>query len=153
MTLTLPKRGLGESSGTPKTSELDYRGQNTLPWYVLHIIGKLSKCSVDVKNGLTWTIWTSTAQVIAKKKGSGVKLTVWLSTTKSRESTRSRCVQVECDTLLESSQGELQVCFRPHPNRRSEQRVTNSQNPGSLNRDSFGIRPGTKSYSDVGAAE
>jgi hypothetical protein len=27
----------------PKTSELDYKGQNTLPWGVLHIIGKLSK--------------------------------------------------------------------------------------------------------------
>ncbi len=45
-----------------------------------------------------------------------VKLTIWLPTTKSRESTRSRGVQVECDTPLKSFQGELQVCFRPHPN-------------------------------------
>jgi len=45
---------------------------------------------------------------------------------KGRESTRPRCVQMECDTLLESSQGELQVCFRPHPNQRSGQRVMNS---------------------------
>jgi len=50
-------------------------------------------------------------------------------------------VQVECNTPLESSQGELQVFFRPHPNRRSEQKVMNSQ--------SLGI----KSHSDVGAAE
>jgi hypothetical protein len=50
-------------------------------------------------------------------------------------------VQVKCNTPLESSQGELQVCLRPHPNRRSEQRVTNSQNPGNPNRDSFGTPP------------
>jgi len=33
-----------ESSGTLKTLEFDFRGQNTLPWGVLYIIGKLSKC-------------------------------------------------------------------------------------------------------------
>jgi hypothetical protein len=66
---------------------------------------------------------------------------VKLATTKSQESTGSRCVQVECDTLLESSQEELQVCFRPHPNRRSEQRVMNSQSLGSPNRDSFETPP------------
>jgi hypothetical protein len=38
---------------------------------------------------------------------------------------------------LESSQGELQVCFRPHPNQRSEQEVMNAQSPESPNRDNF----------------
>jgi hypothetical protein len=38
-----PEMGTWESTGTPKTSELDCRGQNTLPWGVLYIIGKLSK--------------------------------------------------------------------------------------------------------------
>jgi hypothetical protein len=71
------------------------------------------------------------------KERPGVKLAIRLPTTKSRESTWSRCVQVECDTSLESSQGELQVCFRPHPNRRSEQEVMNAQSLGSSNRDSF----------------
>ncbi len=33
-----------ESSRTPRTSEFDYRGQNTSHWGVLYIIGKLSKC-------------------------------------------------------------------------------------------------------------
>jgi hypothetical protein len=46
-------------------------------------------------------------------------------------------VQVECDTPLKSSQGELQVCFRPRPNRRSEREVMNAQNPNSPNRDNF----------------
>jgi hypothetical protein len=71
------------------------------------------------------------------KEGSGIKLAVWLPTTKSQESTRPRCVQVECDTPLESSQGELQVCFRPRPKRRLERKVMNAQSPKSSNRDNF----------------
>jgi hypothetical protein len=62
----------------------------------------------------------------------------WLPTIKSQESTRSRCVQVECNTPLESSRGELQVCFKPCSNQRLEQEVMNAQSLGSLNRDSFG---------------
>jgi hypothetical protein len=71
------------------------------------------------------------------KEGLGVKLIVWLPTIKSRESTEPWCVQVECNTPSESSQGELQVCFRPHANWRSEQRVMNSQSPESPNWDNF----------------
>jgi hypothetical protein len=70
-----------------------------------------------------------------------VKLAIWLSTTKSQESIRPRCVQVQCDTSLEISQGELQVCFRPHPNWRSEQKVMTSQSFGSPNQDSFETPP------------
>jgi hypothetical protein len=51
------------------------------------------------------------------KEKLGVKLAIRLATTKSQESTWSQCVQVKCDTPLENSQRELQVCFRPHPNR------------------------------------
>jgi hypothetical protein len=47
-------------------------------------------------------------------------------------------VQVEYDTSLESSQGELQVCFRYRPIRRSGREVMNTKSLGSLNRDSFG---------------
>jgi hypothetical protein len=57
--------------------------------------------------------------------------------TKSQESTRSWCVQVDCDTPLESSRGELQVCFRSHPNRKSELGVMNAQSPENPNRDNF----------------
>jgi len=39
-----PKSGNLESFGTPTTSELDIRGQNTLPWSVLYIVGKVLKC-------------------------------------------------------------------------------------------------------------
>jgi hypothetical protein len=68
------------------------------------------------------------------KKKLGVKLAAWLPTTKSQESTWSRCVQVECDTLLEISQGELQVCFRFRPNQRLGREVMNVQSLGSPNR-------------------
>jgi len=40
----IPKMGTWESSGTPETLEFDYRGQNTLHWIIIYIIGKLSKC-------------------------------------------------------------------------------------------------------------
>jgi len=39
---------------------------------------------------------------------------------------------------LKSSQRELQDCFRPHPNQRSEQEVMDAQSPGSPTWDNFG---------------
>jgi hypothetical protein len=75
------------------------------------------------------------------KEGSRVKFPVWLPTTKSRESTRPRWVQVECETPLESSQGELQVYFKSHPNWRFEQGVMSCQSSGSPNRDNFKTPP------------
>jgi hypothetical protein len=50
-------------------------------------------------------------------------------------------VQVECDTPLESPQGELKLFFRPHPNQKSEQRIMIVQSLGSPNWDSFGTPP------------
>jgi hypothetical protein len=68
-------------------------------------------------------------------------LAIWLPTTKSRESTRSWCAQVECNTSLESSQGELQVCLRPYLDQRFELGVMSSQSSGSPNLDNFGTPP------------
>jgi len=75
------------------------------------------------------------------KEGPGVKLTVWLLTTKSWESTRFQCLQKKCNMALESSQRELQDCFRPHPNWRSEQEVMDAQSPETPTRDRFGTPP------------
>jgi len=72
------------------------------------------------------------------KEESGVKLVVWLPTTKSWESTRLWCVQAKCDTLLESSRGELQLWFRPHPDLSSGWEVMCVQTPESPNQDRFG---------------
>jgi hypothetical protein len=75
------------------------------------------------------------------KEGSGVKLAIWLPTTKSRESTSSRRQQKECNMELESSQGELQLWFRPHSNRRLEPGDMSSQSPRSPTRNNFGTPP------------
>jgi len=39
-----PEMGSWASSGTPKTLKFDCKGQNTSPWSVFHVIGKLLKC-------------------------------------------------------------------------------------------------------------
>jgi len=75
------------------------------------------------------------------KKRPGVKLAVWLPTIKSRESTSSRHLQMECDGALKRSRRELQLWFRPHSNRRSEPGVMKVQSPRSPTRDSFGTSP------------
>jgi hypothetical protein len=76
-----------------------------------------------------------------QKERPKVKLAVWFPTTKSQELTRLWCVQVECNTLLESSWRELQVFFKPHPNRRSEKIVMTPQSGGNPNQDNFGTPP------------
>jgi hypothetical protein len=43
----------------------------------------------------------------------GVKLAIWLPTTKSRESTSSRCLIRKCDMALKRSWQGLQLWFRP----------------------------------------
>jgi hypothetical protein len=71
------------------------------------------------------------------KEGPGVKLAVWLPTTKSQESTQIWRQQVNCNMALESSQGGLQVWFRPCPDRRLGREVMIAQSLGSPNRDNF----------------
>jgi hypothetical protein len=75
------------------------------------------------------------------KEGPGVKLTVWLPTTKSRESTSSQRLQRKCDMALNNSRGELQLWFKPRPNLSLGREVMNAQSPGSPNRDNFGTPP------------
>jgi hypothetical protein len=96
--------------------------------------------SVDAQNGLACAIWTSSTQVMGKRKA-GVKLAVWLPTTKSRESTSSRHLLKECNMALKSCRGELQFWFKPHSNRRSEPGDMSSQSPGTPTRDSFETPP------------
>jgi hypothetical protein len=65
------------------------------------------------------------------KEGPGVKLAIWLLTTKSRESTRSQRALGKCNTALESSRRGLQVWFRPRPDRRLGRETMMSQSLGS----------------------
>jgi hypothetical protein len=132
-----PKSENLEPSKTFKNSELDYKGQNTFHWGVLYTVGKLLKCRCPKWSQMSDLDICSTSYGL--KKRSGIKLAIWLLTTKSQESTWSRCVQVDCDTPLESSWEEIQIFLRPHPNRRSKLGVMTSQSIGSPNWDNFGI--------------
>jgi hypothetical protein len=66
------------------------------------------------------------------KKGPGVKLTVWLPTTKSRESTFSRHPNWKCNTALERSRRGLQLWFRPRYDQTPQSGVMSSQSLRTL---------------------
>jgi len=93
--------------------------------------------NVDIENGLTLAIRTSTAQVMGKRRA-GSKLAVWLPTTKSQESTSSQRRLEKCDTTLESSRRELKLWFRTRPDPSSKRGAVAVQSPGTPTRDSFG---------------
>jgi hypothetical protein len=72
------------------------------------------------------------------------------------ESTRFSCVQVVCNTPLKSSRRELQLCFKPCPNRRFDHEVIAPQSCRNSNHGSFGTlfeSPGTKNHLDVALME
>jgi hypothetical protein len=123
-----------ESWWTLELSESNCASQNTSHWKVSYIIGKLLKCKC-----LKWACMThlDICNTSYGKRKAGSQ-TGKLPTTKCWESTRPPCVQVACDTPLESSWWELQLCFRPRPNRRSEHEVIAPQSSGSYNLGSFG---------------
>jgi hypothetical protein len=94
------------------------------------------------------------------KEGPGVKLAVWLLTTKSRESTSSQHLIWKCNMELESSRGELQLWFRPRCDRTLQLGIMSSQSPetptgtflGQFRDSNLGV-PGKKSHLDVASAE
>jgi hypothetical protein len=123
-TLTLPRE-------LPCSSECDCRGQNPSPWKKIYIIEKLLKCRC-----LKWARIAHFEHLKHKlwpKERSGVKLVVWLPTTKSRESTRFPCVQATCDIPLKSSRRKLQLCLRPHCDRRFAHEIMRPQSCRSPN--------------------
>jgi hypothetical protein len=63
---------------------------------------------------------------MAKRKAES-QSAIWFLTTKSQESTWFICMKVTCHILLERSQQGLQLCFRPHLNRRFAQEVIGFQ--------------------------
>jgi hypothetical protein len=109
---TLGKSWDLESSGTPASLELDSKGQNTSHWGVF--VSLKRSWNVDIENGLELVIWTSPAQVMGKRRAGSQ--TGSQTTTKSRESTCSRCPIQECDMTLKRSRQGLQLWFRPRRN-------------------------------------
>jgi hypothetical protein len=87
------------------------------------------------------------------KDGPGVKLAVWLPTTKSRESASFRPPNWECDTSLKRSRRGLQVWFRPHRDQTSQSGVMNSQSPrtppGTVSGQFRDSNPGVPGKSDI----
>jgi hypothetical protein len=65
------------------------------------------------------------------KEGPGVKLAIWLPTTKSRESTSSRHPIWACDMALERSRRGLKLWFRPRRDRTLQSGVMAVQSSGS----------------------
>jgi hypothetical protein len=82
------------------------------------------------------------------KEGPRVKLTIWLPTTKSRESTSFRPSNWECDTSLERSQCGLQVWFRPRCDQTLQSGVMSSQSPKTSPGTVSGLQPGSPGKSD-----
>jgi hypothetical protein len=72
------------------------------------------------------------------KEGPGVKLAVWLPTTKSRESTSSRRLQMECDGAWKTLEESYNFGSDLTPIRGRERGVVGVQSPGSPTRDNFG---------------
>jgi hypothetical protein len=75
------------------------------------------------------------------KERPGVKLVIWLPSTKSQESTFSRRMLKEDNMALKSSQRKLQLWFRLHSNWRLEPGNMSSQSPRIPTRDSFETPP------------
>jgi hypothetical protein len=133
-----PEMGIWESFGTPENLELNCKGQNTSPWCVFYTVGKVLKRRCQKCPCMSHLNICNTSYVQKKGRESNWQF-----------DSRPLKVEIRPDpgvcrwsaTLLESSQGELQVCFRLHPNQRSEQGVMSYQSPGSPNWDNFGTPP------------
>jgi len=89
------------------------------------------------------------------KEGPGVKLAVWLPTTKSRESTSSRHPIWVCDMALERSWRGIQLWFRPRRDPTLQSGVMAVQSSGSPAGTISGLHfgsPGNLCHSDVASA-
>jgi hypothetical protein len=120
---------------TPESSKSDLKGQNSLNWKVPYTIENLL-----ILRHLKWVrmihlnIYNTN---YGWKKRSGVKVSIWLSIIKNRESPWIMCVQVMCHILLENSWLGLQLCFKLHFNRRSTQNVMGFQSGENSNFGNF----------------
>jgi hypothetical protein len=90
-----------ESSGTPERSELNSKGQNTSPWGVLGVIGKVLKCRCPKWPRIGHLDICSPSY--GQKKGRESNWQFDSRPLKSRESTHSRHALGECNMALESS--------------------------------------------------
>jgi hypothetical protein len=149
-----PENGTWESSRTPKNLEFNCRCQNTLPWGVFYTVKKVLKCRCPKWPCISHLNIFSTSY--GRKKGREPNWQFHSRPLKVRNRPNPGACRWSAGTPLESSRGKLQVCFKPHLDRRSEQEVTSCQSLGSLNRDNFRTvsgqlsgSPGTNNHLDV----
>jgi hypothetical protein len=107
-----------------------------LPWSVLHIIGKIPKCRCRKRPCMSHLDICSTSYGQKKSRESNWQFDSRPLKVENRPD--PACAGRVWHTV-ENSQGELQVFLKPHPNRRSEQRVMTSQSPRSSNWDNLRI--------------
>jgi hypothetical protein len=124
-----PKVGDLESSGTPECLEFNSKTQKTSHWGVLWCHWKGLEAQI-LKMASHWSFGHMQPKLWAKERP-GVKLPVWLPTTKSRESTSSRHLIWECDMALERSRRGIQLWCRPRCDRILQSGVMSSQSPGT----------------------
>ncbi len=129
-----PENGTWESSGTPKNSEFDCRGQNTSHWGGFYTVGKVLKCRCPKWPRMSHLDISSTSY--DRKKGQESN---WQFDSRPlKVGNRPDPGVCKCSaTHLGKFSRRVQVCFKPCPNWRSGQEVMIAQNPGSLNRDNF----------------
>jgi hypothetical protein len=128
--------GTWESFGSPENSELDCRGQNTSLWGVIYIVGKVLKRICRKWPRMNHSDICSTSYVRKKGQESNWQFDSRPLKVGNRldAGVCRRSATHHWKVLKES----YKVCFRPHPDRRSDQGVMNCQSPGSPNWDSFG---------------
>jgi hypothetical protein len=149
-----PENGTWKSSEIPKNLALDFKGQNTLHWSVFYTVGKVlkSRCPkwpcmshLDIFYHKLWS-----------NEGPGIKLAIWLPTTKSRESTRPWCVQVECDTPWKALKERYEFASDLIPIRGLNKKLWTPKVPGVQIETILGLHfgnPGKKCHSDASTVE
>jgi hypothetical protein len=137
----IPKSGNLESSGIPKNSELDYRGQNTSHWGVLYTIRKFLKCRCPKWPRMSHLDICNPSYGQKKGRESNWQSDSWplkvgnrlLSDVCRRSATRL------WKALKESYKISLDLTPIRGPSKKLWMpKVPGAQSPGSPNRDSFG---------------
>jgi len=161
MQLTLPKVGKWSPPGLPKTQKTIWGVKS--PHLGRFLISMERFWSVDAQNVSHWPFGHMQPKLWAKE-GSGVKLSVWLPTIKSQESTSSRRRLKECDKAWKALNESYNFGLNLVPIRaRGEElwpfKVSGLQpgtilgfQPGTISRLQLGS-PGKKSHLDVASAE
>jgi hypothetical protein len=136
MKLTLPKVGTWSPPGLPKTQSSSSGGQNISFFYT---IGKVFKCRCPKWPHMSHLDICSSSY--GQKKGRESNWQFDSQPLKVKNQPEFDVCRRSVTWRWKSSQREPKDCFRPHPNRRSEQEVMDAQSPGSSNQDSFRTPP------------